>query len=88
MVAAGMGYSIVPASALTQSERLAAQVQQLAVPAFDGALNVWVIWSAQCKIADGTAEALGQIFAAAEGRSTLRLAPAAAIPTRRHRRPR
>jgi DNA-binding transcriptional LysR family regulator len=88
MVAAGMGYSIVPASALTQSERLAAQVQQLAVTAFDGSLNVWVIWSTQCKVVDGTAEALAQIFSAAEGRTTLRLAPTAAVPTRRHRRPR
>ena len=85
MVAAGMGYSIVPASALTQSERLAAQVQQLSVPAFDGSLNVWVIWSSQCKTVDGTAEALSQIFAAAEDRTTLRLAPTAEVPTRRHR---
>ena len=61
MVAAGMGYSIVPASALTQSERLAAQVQQLSVPAFDGSLNVWVIWSAQCKVVDGTVEAFAEI---------------------------
>ena len=85
MVAAGMGYSIVPASALTQNERLAAQVQQLAVTAFDGSLNVWVIWSAQCQVIDGTAEALAQIFASADGRSTLRLAPAAAATRRAHR---
>jgi DNA-binding transcriptional LysR family regulator len=88
MVAAGMGYSIVPASALTQNERLAAQVQQLAVAEFDGSLKVWVIWSAQCTVADGTAEALAQIFATAVSRTTLRLAPAAVMPARRHRRPR
>ncbi|HEX7280815.1 MAG TPA: LysR family transcriptional regulator [Vicinamibacterales bacterium] len=86
MVAAGMGNSIVPASALAQNERLAAQVQQLSVSAFDGSLNVWVIWSAQCKVVDGTAEAMAEIFAAAEGRTTLRLAPAAAMAARRPRR--
>lgn len=87
MVAAGMGCSIVPASALTQNERLAAQVQQLSVTAFDGSLNVWVIWSAQCQVIDGTAEALAHIFASTEGRNTLRLAPAA-VATQRHRRER
>jgi DNA-binding transcriptional LysR family regulator len=88
MVAAGMGNSIVPASALTQDERLAAQVQQLSVTAFDGSLNVWVIWNDQCQMVDGTAEAVAKIFAAPEARTTLRLAtpPASAGATRRHRR--
>ena len=86
MVAAGMGYSIVPVSALTQNERLASQVQQLSVSAFDGSLNVWVIWSAQSTVVNGTAEALTPIFAAAEARTTLRLASKAAVPARAHRR--
>ena len=90
MVAAGMGFSIVPASALVQNQRLAAQIQQLSVNAFDGALNVWMILSDQCRAADGTAEALASIFAAAEVPAPLALAPApaTAVATRRHRRER
>jgi DNA-binding transcriptional LysR family regulator len=87
MVAAGIGFSIVPASALALSPRHAAQVQQLSVRGFDGALNVWLIWSEQCRPLAGTAEALAAIFAVAETASPLRLAPAAApIPARRSRR--
>ena len=90
MVAAGMGYSIVPSSALAQNERLAARVQQLSVAAFEGSLNVWVMWSQQCQMADGTAQAMAQIFAAAEGRTTLRLAtsPTPVVAARRNRRAR
>jgi DNA-binding transcriptional LysR family regulator len=62
MVAAGMGFSIVPASTLVQNSRLAAQVQELSVKGFDGALNVWLMWSKQCRILDGTVEALSAIF--------------------------
>ena len=63
MVAAGMGFSIVPASALTQDQRLAGQVQQLSVNAFDAALNVWVIWNEHCRLVEGTADALAAVFA-------------------------
>jgi DNA-binding transcriptional LysR family regulator len=90
MVAAGMGYSIVPSSALNQNERLAANVQQLSVAAFDGSLNVWVIWSQQCQMVDGTTQALAKIFAETERRTPLRLAasPSAGVVGRqtRHQR--
>jgi DNA-binding transcriptional LysR family regulator len=88
MVAAGIGFSIVPASALVQNERLAVRVQELSVNAFDGALNVWVIWSDQCRTVDGTAEALAAIFADTAGASRLRLAPkpSTAVQPRRYRR--
>ena len=87
MVAAGMGFSIVPASALAHNQRLAAQVQELNVKQLDGALNVWVIWSTQCRTVDGTAEALAAIFADASVPSPLRLAPTppARVHARRYR---
>jgi hypothetical protein len=90
MVAAGIGRSIIPVSTLTQNEGLAAHVQELSVTAFDGCLNVWMLWNDQCQMIGGTAEALAQIFAAAEPRTTLRLATASTtgVPTRRHRRER
>lgn len=74
MVAAGMGFSIVPASTLVQNQRLAAQVQRLSVAGFDGALNVWLIWNDQCRPVDGTAEAMAAIFSTSEAPATLRLA--------------
>ena len=86
MVAAGMGLSIVPASALTQNPRLAAQVQRLSAAAFDGALNVWVIWSEQARPLPGTAEALETIFATADVAPPLRLAPAPPTPLAPRRR--
>jgi DNA-binding transcriptional LysR family regulator len=90
MVAAGMGFSIVPASALQQNQRLAAQVQQLSVNEFDGALNVWLIWCDHCRIVDGTAEALSAIFANSGVPAPLRLAsmPPSAGAARRYRRER
>jgi DNA-binding transcriptional LysR family regulator len=86
MVAAGMGLSIVPASALTQNPRLAAQVQQLSTTAFDGALNVWVIWSEQARPVPGTVEALETIFATADVAPPLRLAPDPPARLASHRR--
>jgi DNA-binding transcriptional LysR family regulator len=88
MVAAGMGCSIVPVSALLQNQLLAAQVQQLSVSTFEGCLNVWVMWNDQCQTVQGTAEALAAVFAAPEARTTLRLtsASASAVATRRQRR--
>jgi DNA-binding transcriptional LysR family regulator len=64
MVAAGMGHSIIPVSTLTQNEGLAAHVQELSVTAFDGCLNVWMLWNDHCQMIGGTAEALAQIFKA------------------------
>jgi DNA-binding transcriptional LysR family regulator len=88
MVAAGMGHSIVPASTLEQNERLAAHVQELSVTAFDGCLNVWMLWNDHCQLIDGTAEALARIFAAPEPGGPLRLATSSTpgVPVRRHRR--
>jgi DNA-binding transcriptional LysR family regulator len=90
MVAAGMGCSIVPSSALEQNPRLAAHVQQFTMSAFDGALNVWMIWNDQFRAAPGTAEALQQIFTASTLPASLRLAttsPTVALARRprRHR---
>ena len=87
MVAAGMGCSIVPESSLAQNQRLAARVQQLSVRSFDGALNVWVIWNDQCRLIDGTAEALAAIFATSEMPMALRSAPAPVVAAsrRQHR---
>jgi DNA-binding transcriptional LysR family regulator len=82
MAAAGMGLTIVPASALTQNPRLAARVQRLSATAFDGALDVWVIWSEQARPAQGTAEALAAIFASADVPPPLRLAAARAVTSR------
>ena len=88
MVAAGMGFSIVPASTLAQNQRLAAQVQRVSVNAFEGALSVWLIWSHDCRPVDGTTAALAAIFAGSEVPVPLRLAPApgSAVATRRPRR--
>ena len=63
MVAAGVGYSIVPASALTQNSKLSDHVQQLSVDQFDHDLGVWSVWSERCKPVEGTSEALASIFA-------------------------
>jgi DNA-binding transcriptional LysR family regulator len=63
MVAAGLGCSIVPASALTQDSELADRIQQLSVEDFGHELGVWLLWSERCKRSVGTHEALAAIFA-------------------------
>jgi DNA-binding transcriptional LysR family regulator len=63
MVAAGLGCSIVPASALTQDSALRDRVQQLSVEDFAHELGVWLLWSERCKPGAGTDEALASIFA-------------------------
>ena len=63
MVAAGLGCSIVPASALTQDSELKDRIQQLSVEQFDHELGVWLLWSERCRRRDGTDEALKSIFA-------------------------
>ena len=63
MVAAGLGCSIVPASALAQDPGLEGQVQQLSVEGFGHELGVWVLWSERCTRRAGTDEALKEIFA-------------------------
>ncbi|HJU44366.1 MAG TPA: substrate-binding domain-containing protein, partial [Vicinamibacterales bacterium] len=70
MVAAGIGFSIVPESALRHNPRLAAGVQELSVPDFDPRLKVWVIWSDQCRTIAGTSEALAEIFSERSGRQS------------------
>jgi DNA-binding transcriptional LysR family regulator len=63
MVAAGLGCSIVPASALKQDATVTAHVQQLRIDQFDYELGVWALWSERSKPADGTMEALASVFA-------------------------
>ena len=62
MVAEGMGFSLVPESALLQNSRLLERVQQLSVREFDSELRVWVLWSDSCRLAPGTAEAIDAVF--------------------------
>jgi len=64
MVAAGMGCSLVPASALAQTMKLLEHVQQLSVREFDYELGVWIVWSERWRPIEGTPEALAAIFAA------------------------
>jgi DNA-binding transcriptional LysR family regulator len=68
MVAAGVGASIVPASALALAPALAGQVQQLTVPRFAHELRVWAVWSARSRPPSAVAEALSAIFAATPDR--------------------
>ena len=84
LVASGLGCSIVPASTLTQNQRLAGQIQELHLASFDGALNVWSIWNEQCQLLAGTAETLASIFATPDAPPALRLGPAPG-PKRGHR---
>lgn len=62
MVAAGVGYSIVPATALTCASRQADGIQQLAVDGFRFDLVVSIAWSERCQPLPGTREALRAIF--------------------------
>jgi hypothetical protein len=60
---AGLGCSIVPASALKQDAGVTARIQQLRIERFAYELGVWVLWSERSKPADGTMEALASMFA-------------------------
>jgi DNA-binding transcriptional LysR family regulator len=62
MVAAGVGYSIVPASALTQSGKHSSAIQRLEVPGFNFDLVVSILWSERCDTLPGTTRALAAIF--------------------------
>lgn len=62
MVAAGVGCSIVPASALKQDVATAGHVRRLTVEQFNYELGVWVIWSEGCRPVEGTEDALSAIF--------------------------
>jgi DNA-binding transcriptional LysR family regulator len=62
MVASGVGYSIVPASALTQSPRQRTVIQQLTVTGFEFDLVVSILWSERCQTTPGTRQALAAIF--------------------------
>lgn len=64
MVAAGVGWSIVPISALKQNLTVTDHVQQLSVDQFAYDLAVWVIWQESCRPAEGTEQALAAIFSA------------------------
>ena len=70
MVAEGMGFSLVPESALMQNSRLLERVQQLSVRDFEGDLRVWVLWSESCRLAPGTAAAIDGIFTRSDLAST------------------
>jgi DNA-binding transcriptional LysR family regulator len=62
MVAAGVGYSIVPASALMQPSKHVSGVQRLSVGGFEYDLTVSAIWNDRCQVLPGTREALAAIF--------------------------
>jgi DNA-binding transcriptional LysR family regulator len=62
MVAAGVGYSIVPASALTRSATSVDRVQILTVHGFEFDLMVALLWTERCRLLPGTREALAAIF--------------------------
>ena len=61
MVAAGVGYSIVPASSLTRAAK-SLRVQQLVVDGFNFDLVVSILWSERSNPLPGTHEALAAIF--------------------------
>lgn len=62
MVAAGVGCSIVPASALPQAAAHARRVQRLMVSGFDFELTVSILWSERCQPLAGTHDALAGVF--------------------------
>jgi DNA-binding transcriptional LysR family regulator len=62
MVAAGVGCSIVPESALLQPSPALRNVQQLDVPGFRFELSVTLLWAERAKPMAGTEEALASIF--------------------------
>ena len=62
MVGAGVGCSIVPASAITQSVRRTETIQELTVDGFDFDLVVSVLWSERCQPLLGTQQAIRAIF--------------------------
>ena len=75
MVAAGIGCSIVPASALNQNRQVTDQVQQLSVDQFAYDLAVWVMWQEGCRPAEGTEQALAAIFSATSHLRAIETAP-------------
>jgi|SRR6185503_13808784 DNA-binding transcriptional LysR family regulator len=88
MVAAGVGCSIVPASALTQSSQHLGAVQQLTVNGFNFELAVSIVWSERCRPLSGTEKAFAAIFeppasASRLQRATLRPAGQASPVARR-----
>jgi DNA-binding transcriptional LysR family regulator len=62
MVVAGVGCSIVPASALKQDLKITEEVQQLSIVEFDYQLAVWTVWNENCRPMQGTEAALAAIF--------------------------
>ena len=62
MVAAGLGCSIVPASALAQDLTLTEQVQHLTIDGFDHELGVWLIWNERCVPNERTHDMLTAVF--------------------------
>jgi DNA-binding transcriptional LysR family regulator len=62
MVVAGVGCSIVPASALKQDPKVTERVQQLSVAEFRHQLAVWTLWHENCRPIQGTEAALSAIF--------------------------
>lgn len=64
MVAAGVGCSIVPASALKQPSKALRHIARLSVPEFHCELAVTALWSERCKPLAGTEHAVAAIFGA------------------------
>jgi len=62
MVEAGVGCSIVPASALAQSPKALRGVQRLTVGGFEHDLTVSILWRERCQLLPGTRTALAAIF--------------------------
>jgi DNA-binding transcriptional LysR family regulator len=74
MVAAGIGCSIVPASALKQSARDSRRIQQIEVSDFRCELAVTLLWAERAKPAAGTEAALARMFGQAQAVTSLRSA--------------
>ena len=62
MVAAEIGYSIVPVSALTHTGKPVDAIQQLTVNGFSFELVVSILWNERCRPLPGTHDALAAIF--------------------------
>lgn len=86
MVAAGVGCSIVPASALQQDRNITEQVQQLSVAEFNPQLAVWTVWNEHCRPLQGTEPALAAIFTEPPLLRGVASAAARGLKVRGHRR--
>jgi DNA-binding transcriptional LysR family regulator len=86
MVGAGVGCSVVPASALKQDPKVTEQVQQLSVAEFNHQLAVWSLWHENCRPMHGTEAALAAIFTEPPILRVVRDTPARPLRARATRR--